>query len=86
MEPKEVKIRLNHETGEKVILPDPKVIKTRNNRKTGATILLVDNGGVWTTTCETHGAMAEHPTRRIGTAWMAEPMTWCEGCAKEVAK
>lgn len=86
MEPRVIKIRQNHATGQKVILPDPQVIETRENRKTGATILLVNNGGVWTTTCETHGAMAEHPTRRMGTSWMAEPMVWCAGCAQEVAK
>jgi len=37
-------------------------------------------GGRWATVCEDHGAICNHPTRRLADRHLPYPDGWCEDC------
>ena len=59
----------------------------RRNRRTGSDIEVCTaesqgcdpDGGKWVTICWTHGAIVNHETKAIATAWATTPDDWCEG-------
>ena len=60
----------------------------RKNRKTGTIIVMsraeehgmLPDDGPWVTVCEDHNGIVHHPTRRLATDWMTDPVGWCPGC------
>jgi hypothetical protein len=47
-----------------------------NNRQAG----LDEDGGAWSTVCETHGTCVAHDTLKHALEWAPVPARWCEAC------
>ncbi len=65
----------------------------RKNPRTGHLVGLYDGAAAgmdtddgkepWSTVCEAHGHVVAHETLEQARKWLADPLGWCEDCARE---
>lgn len=71
----------------------PGCLAMQKARSTGTRVALYDaeladldpSGGKWVTSCEDHGTVCNHETKRLAQASLPYPFNWCEKCAEIIA-